>query len=67
VSRGAGLCGLCGGVRRGRGARVAMPIADCVQCRVPVCAKHSVPAPEEGGYRCNRCVRGNLRQARGGG
>jgi hypothetical protein len=63
VSRGAGLCKRCGGVKRGRGARVSMPVADCIDCHEPICARHAVEVPSEGGYRCTKCDRARRKGA----
>ena len=65
MSRGSGLCGLCGGVKRGRSARTAAPIADCLDCRKPICERHSVPVPDEGAYRCTKCARALKTSGRG--
>lgn len=52
---GRGVCGRCGARRRGRGARVQAPVADCVDCRTPLCVKHAIEAPDRGGYICFKC------------
>ena len=55
MSRAAGLCGKCGGPRRGRSARTAAPIAQCESCRVDICEKH---ARWQGDfYLCYKCER----------
>ena len=55
MSRAAGLCGKCGGPRRGRSARTAAPIGQCEVCRVDICLKH---ARWQGDYYlCYKCAR----------
>lgn len=65
MSRGAGLCKRCGGVKRGRGARTASPITSCDECRDPVCLRHSVWSPERGAYVCTKCDRASKSAAGG--
>ena len=64
MSRGAGLCRRCGGPKRGRSARVSVPIADCLDCGDAVCQRHAVEVPEELGYRCTKCHRAKTQAAR---
>lgn len=54
---GRGVCGRCGVRKRGRAARTSAPVTDCVRCGVPICNKHMVEAPDEGGYVCTKCHR----------
>lgn len=55
MSRASGLCRRCGGPKRGRGARVAAPVADCAECGDPVCAKHVAWIHDR--YVCIKCQR----------
>ena len=60
MSRGAGLCRRCGGPKRGRGARVSAPIADCMECGDPICERHATfdaDRGDRGGYVCTKCTR----------
>ena len=60
MSRAAGLCGKCGGPRRGRSARTAAPIAQCESCHVDICLKH---ARWQGDfYLCYTCERKNKKK-----
>jgi hypothetical protein len=36
-----GNCGRCGGVRKGKSARSAQPVAVCSRCRYPICVRHA--------------------------
>lgn len=57
MSRARGLCGRCGGPRRGRSARRSDPVADCEACRTPVCARHAGFDPEANQTLCTSCAR----------
>jgi formylmethanofuran dehydrogenase subunit E len=50
-----GLCGRCGGRKRGQAARAAQPVATCARCGEPVCERHvrwDVRAEEDVCYAC---------------
>lgn len=57
MSRARGLCGRCGGPRRGRSARRSDPIADCDLCQTPVCARHARYDPDGDRYLCAKDAR----------
>jgi hypothetical protein len=41
MARAHGLCGRCSGPIRGRSARRAHAVADCANCRTPLCSSHA--------------------------
>jgi len=55
MSRAPGLCGLCGGPRRGRAARPCAPWARCDTCEMDICEKHSVMNGSV--WICAKCAR----------
>jgi hypothetical protein len=57
MSRAAGLCGRCGGPKRGRSARASDPVADCSRCGTPICKRHARWDSDEEAWVCTRCAR----------
>lgn len=68
MSRAPGLCRSCGGPKRGRAARTAAPIAQCLGCGNDVCGRHSEwrstwEDNNDGGYVCRKCIRAKAKGA----
>jgi len=52
-----GLCGRCGGTRRGPQARAASPVTQCARCSEWVCDKHARWDVAAGQNVCTTCAR----------
>lgn len=59
MSRAAGLCGKCGGPRRGRAAGQSDAVADCDLCHTALCVRHSRYDPDGDRTVCVGCGRKN--------
>ena len=54
MGRPRGLCRRCGGPKRGRAARPALPIAQCYACGDDICERHARWLDD--GYICTKCA-----------
>lgn len=57
MARAHGLCGRCSGPIRGRSARRAHAVADCANCRTPLCSSHAGFDADNDRYLCGKCAR----------